>query len=135
MSIKEVYKNLLVNRYNNKQYYDKKIEFEYSNNIIRVASPNCSTRLVLKADFNSTTLISLKYSLSGDMFAFVVTELIIDYLLIHTKEECKHYIYNLNNKVDNDSNEQLDAILKGGYSISIKKILGYFTLFVNSYWI
>ena len=133
MSIKEIYKNLLVNRYNNKKYYNNAIEFDYSTNVIRIASPNCSTRLVLKPTYEDSSLIQLEYALSGDMFAFVVTELIIDYLLTNTKEECKQYLSNCINKVDTDT--EVDAVLNSNkQSISINKILGYFNVFVNSYW-
>ena len=133
MSIKEIYKTLLVNRYNNKKYYNNTIEFDYSTNVLRIAHPNCSTRLVLKPTFNLGNLVQLEYALSGDMFAFVVTELIIDYLLTHTKEESKQYLNNLVNKLNTDT--EVDAILNSNYqSPSINKILGYFTSFVNSYW-
>ena len=133
MSIKEIYKNLLVNRYNNKKYYNNAIEFDYSTNVIRIASPNCSTRLVLKPTYEDNKLVNLEYALSGDMFAFVVTELIIDYLLTNNKEECKQYLSNCINKVDTDT--EVDAVLNSNkQSISINKILGYFNVFVNSYW-
>ena len=133
MDIKEIYKNLLVNRYNNKKYYNNAIEFDYNNNVIRIASPNCSTRLVLKPTYENNNLINLEYALSGDMFAFVVTELIIDYLLTNNKEECKQYLSNCINKVDTDT--EVDAVLNSNkQSISINKILGYFNVFVNSYW-
>ena len=133
MDIKEIYKNLLVNRYNNKKYYNNAIEFDYSTNVIRIASPNCSTRLVLKPTYENNNLINLEYALSGDMFAFVVTELIIDYLLTHNKEDNKQYLSNCINKVDTDT--EVDAVLNSNkQSISINKILGYFNVFVNSYW-
>lgn len=142
MSIKEVYRNLLLNRYNNKKYYNNSIEFDYSTNVIRIAHPNCSTRLVLKPTYNNNQLVDLNYALSGDMFAFVITELLIDYLLTHTKEESKQYLSSLVNRVStntgnevSDSMEQVDAILTSNYqSVSVNKILGYFTSFVNSYW-
>ena len=133
MDIKEIYKNLLVNRYNNKKYYNNTIEFDYNNNVIRIASPNCSTRLVLKPTYENNNLINLEYALSGDMFAFVVTELIIDYLLTNTKEDSKQYLSNCINKVDTDT--EVDAVLNSNkQSTSINKILGYFNVFVNSYW-
>lgn len=133
MSIKEIYKNLLVNRYNNKKYYNNSIEFDYSTNVIRIASPNCSTRLVLKAKFSNSNLTKLEYALSGDMFAFVVTELLIDYLLNHSKEDSKVYLNSLVNRLN--TNTEVDAILTSNYqSPSVNKILGYFTSFVNSYW-
>mgnify|MGYP003450200778 FL=1 len=133
MDIKEIYKNLLVNRYNNKKYYNNAIEFDYSTNVIRIASPNCSTRLVLKPTYENNNLINLEYALSGDMFAFVVTELIIDYLLTNNKEESKQYLSNCINKVDTDT--EVDAVLNSNkQSTSINKILGYFNVFVNSYW-
>jgi hypothetical protein len=134
MSIKEIYKNLLVNRYNNKKYYSNAIEFDYSNNVVRIASPNCSTRLILKPTFNEGNLVELTYALSGDMFAFVVTELIIDYLLTHNKEDSKAYLNKLVNKLNTET--EVDAILTSNYqSSSINKILGYFNTFVNSYWL
>ena len=134
MSIKEIYKNLLVNRYNNKKYYNNAIEFDYSTNVLRIAHPNCSTRLVLKPTYENNNLINLEYALSGDMFAFVVTELIIDYLLTNTKENSKLYLSNLANRVNTDT--EVDAILNSNYqNSSISKILSYFTNFVNSYWI
>ena len=132
MSIKEIYKTLLVNRYNNKKYYNNAIEFDYSTNVLRIAHPNCSTRLVLKPTYDNGILTNLEYALSGDMFAFVVTELLIDYLLTHTKEERKQYLNNLVNKLNTDT--EVDAILNSNYqSPSINKILGYFTTFVNNY--
>ena len=134
MSIKEVYKNLLINRYNNKRYYNSGIEFDYSTNVIRIASPNCSTRLILKPIYVNSDLVTLQYALSGDMFAFVVTELLIDYLLNNTKEDCKQYLNNLVNRVN--TNTDIDAILNSNYqNTSINKILSYFISFVNSYWI
>lgn len=133
MSIKETYKNLLINRYNNKKYYDNSIEFDYSTNVIRIARPNCSTRLILKPTYLNNKLVDLRYALSGDMFAFVVTELLIDYLLTHSKEDNVIYLNNLVNK--NITNTAIDNILSSNYqSISISKILSYFSSFVNSYW-
>ena len=133
MSIKEIYKNLLVNRYNNKKYYNNAIELDYNNNVIRIASPNCSNRLVLKPTDKNSSLIQQEHVLSGDMFAFVVTELIIDYLLTNTKENSKLYLSNLANRVNTDT--EVDAVLNSNkQSISINKILGYFNVFVNSYW-
>lgn len=132
MSIKEIYKNLLLNRYNNKKYYNNAIEFDYSTNVIRIASPNCSTRLVLKPSYVDSNLTNLEYALSGDMFAFVVTELIIDYLLTNTKEDSKQYLSNLANRVNTDT--EVDAILNSNYqNSSISKILSYFTTFINNY--
>lgn len=132
MSIKEIYRNLLVNRYNNKKYYNAAIEFDYSTNVLRIAHPNCSTRLVLKPIYSNGILTNLEYALSGDMFAFVVTELLIDYLLTHTKEESKQYLSNLVNRVI--TNTELDNILTANYqSPSINKILGYFTSFITIY--
>ena len=132
MSIKETYKNLLANRYNNKKYYNNSIEFDYSANVIRIAHPNCSTRLVLKPTYDNGVLTNLEYALSGDMFAFVVTELLIDYLLTNTRENSQIYIKNLINKLNTDT--EVDAILISSYqSPSINKILGYFNSFVNSY--
>ena len=133
MSIKEVYRNLLLNRYNNKKYYNNSIEFDYSTNVIRIASPNCSTRLVLKPTYNNNQLVDLNYALSGDMFAFVITELLIDYLLTHSKEDSKVYLNKLVNRLN--TNTEVDNILTSNYqSASVNKILGYFTSFVNSYW-
>lgn len=133
MSIKDIYKNLLINRYNNKKYYNNAIEFDYSTNVIRIASPNCSTRLVLKPTYENSSLTNLEYALSGDMFAFVVTELIIDYLLTNTKENSKQYLSNLANRIITDT--EVDAILNSNtQNSSISKILSYFTNFVNSYW-
>lgn len=133
MSIKETYKNLLINRYNNKKYYNNSIEFDYSTNVIRIAHPNCSTRLVLKPTYDNNQLVDLNYALSGDMFAFVITELLIDYLLTHTKEQSKQYLSSLVNRLS--TNTQIDNILSSNYqSVSVNKILGYFTSFVNSYW-
>lgn len=134
MSIKEVYKTLLMPRYNNKKYYNAAIEFDYSPNVIRIASPNCSTRLILKPTFNNNNnLIQLQYALSGDMFAFVVTELIIDFICNHTKNESKLYLNNLVNRVN--TNTDIDEILISNYqNSSINKILGYFTNFIDRYW-
>lgn len=148
MSIKEIYKTLLIDRYNNKKYYNPAIEFDYSTNVLRIAHPNCSTRLVLKPTYDNgnlnkatklattdkeeLTLANLEYALSGDMFAFVVTELLIDYLLTHTKEESKQYLSNLSNRLN--TNTEVDSILISNYqSPSINKILGYFTSFINTY--
>ena len=115
--IKSLYTTEIANRYKNLKYWD--INVTNLTTTIKPSLPNCTVKLYLNITLDNDVIKDIKYHLSGEIFCFVLCELIIDNILNKSINYATSFVSNI------DNNNELNKFL---VSINSHKVVRYFLI-------